>query len=85
MAALILPGIALVKQGKTQQGGRLLEQAVQALLDQGASAVILACTETPVALDSIQSTLRNRCVDTTAALARSCVAWWQSHAAPQEN
>jgi aspartate racemase len=80
MTALILPGIALVKQGQTEEGGRLLEQAVQALLNQGASAVILACTETPVALDSIDSAIRNRCIDTTAALAKACVAWWHSYA-----
>lgn len=77
MSALVLPGIALVKQGDTEQAGHLIEQAVQSLIDQGASAVVLACTETPVALDAIHSKLRSCCVDSTAALARSCVAWWQ--------
>lgn len=73
---LVLPGIELVKAGQTQQAGPLVEQAVQALLNQGADAVVLACTETPVALDAVQSPLRARCVDSTAALARACVAWW---------
>jgi aspartate racemase len=81
MDTLILPGIELVKLGKTEPAGHLIEQAVQALLNQGARTVILACTETPVALDAIHSKLRNNCVDSTAALARSCVAWWQSHGA----
>jgi aspartate racemase len=80
MAALILPGIALVKQGDAEQAGHLIEQAVQSLIDQGARAVILACTETPVALDAIDSKLRSSCVDSTAALARACVAWWRSQA-----
>ncbi len=75
---LILPGIELVKLGNPLRGGHLIEQSVQALLDQGARAVILACTETPLALDAVKSPLRIHCVDSTAALARACVAWWQS-------
>jgi aspartate racemase len=80
MDTLVLPGIELVKLGDTLGGGHLIEEAVQALLNQGASTVILACTETPLALDAVKSQLRVRCVDSTAALARTCVAWWQSHA-----
>jgi aspartate racemase len=77
MDALVLPGIELVKEGQAIQGGKLIEQAVQALMLRGAGAVVLACTETPLALDAVQSPLRAQCVDTTAALARACVAWWQ--------
>ncbi len=76
MNTVVLPGIEYVKAGDTLRGGQLIEQAVQALLQQGASAVVLACTETPLALDAIKSLLRIHCVDSTAALARSCVAWW---------
>ena len=72
----VLPGIELVKAGKTLQAAVLIENAVQALLRKGADAVVLACTETPVALDALESPLRARCVDSTAALARACVAWW---------
>jgi aspartate racemase len=81
MNTLVLPGIECVKAGDTLRGGQLIEQAVQALLNRGARAVILACTETPLALDAIKSPLRTQCVDSTAALARSCVAWWQSEKA----
>lgn len=77
MDKLVLPGIELVKAGQVLQGGQLIEQAVQVLLNQGAGAVLLGCTETPLALDAVQSPLRARCVDSTAALARACVAWWQ--------
>lgn len=76
MNTLILPGIDLVKAGHAAQGGQLIQQAVQALLSQGAGAVALACTETPLALDAIQSPLHSKCIDTTAALARACAAWW---------
>lgn len=78
MNTLVLPGIAFVKAGDALRGGQLIEQAVQVLLNDGARVVILACTETPLALDAIQSQLRVHCVDTTAALARSCIAWWQA-------
>jgi aspartate racemase len=78
MDRLVLPGIELVKAGQTLRAGPLIEQAVQALLQKGAGAVVLACTETPVALDAVQSPLRANCVDSTAALARACVAWWQA-------
>jgi aspartate racemase len=79
MDALVLPGIDLVKAGDARGGGLLIEPAVQALLTRGARAVLLACTETPLALDALQSPLRAQCVDSTAALARCCVAWWQGH------
>jgi aspartate racemase len=78
MATLVLPSIELVKAGNAEQGGHLIEQAVQALLSQGAGAAILACTEMPLALDAIQSDLRSQCIDSTAALARACVAWWRA-------
>ena len=79
MNTLVLPGIDLVKGGYPLRGGRLIEEAVQKLLNHGARAVVLACTETPLALDALESELRVHCVDSTAALARCCVAWWQSH------
>jgi len=76
LARAILPSIRMVKEGKAQEAGRLLQPAVQALLDRGAGAVILACTETPLALDAIASPLRTRCIDSNRALARACVARW---------
>jgi len=77
MEQLVLPGIDLVKAGEGSKGGVLIAEAVQALLQRGADVVLLACTETPLALDAVQSPLRLRCVDSTATLARACVAWWQ--------
>jgi aspartate racemase len=79
MNQLVLPGIEQVKAGQPAQAGVLIEQAVQGLLQRGADAVVLACTETPVALDAVQSPLRATCVDSTAALARACVAWWMAN------
>lgn len=79
---LVLPGIEWVKSGNAAQGGQLIERAAQGLLSQGASALLLACTETPLALDAVQSPLRSHCVDSTAALARACVAWWRAYSSP---
>jgi aspartate racemase len=76
MDALVTPGIAAVKAGDVEAGGRLLERAVDAVLARGAAAVILGCTEVPVALDRLGSPLRAKCVDATAALAARCVDWW---------
>lgn len=76
MRELVMPGIGKVKAGAIGAGGRLLERAVGALLERGAGAVVLGCTEVPVALDRIASPLRTRCVDATAALAGACVEWW---------
>jgi aspartate racemase len=72
----VLPAIEQVKAGRAAEGGQQVERAAKALFDRGAQVVVLACTETPLALDAIESPLRERCVDTNAALARACVAWW---------
>jgi aspartate racemase len=80
MRDLVTPGIGKVKAGAVEEGGRMVERVVGALLERGAGAVVLACTETPVALDRIQSGFRARCVDATAALAKACVAWWTNAA-----
>lgn len=76
MDTLVMPGIEKVKAGDVAGAGPLLEAAVAALLDRGAAAVILGCTEVPVALDRLGSPLLSRAVDATAALAGRCVQWW---------
>lgn len=76
LAASVLPSIRMVKEGRSREAGALLAPAVQALLDRGAAAVVLACTETPVALDAVASPLRAHCVDSNRALARACVTRW---------
>jgi aspartate racemase len=78
MDAAVLPAIEKVKHGDATAAGRLLEPAVARLLDGGAAAVILACTETPLALAAVASPLAARCVDSNLALARACVRWWQA-------
>jgi aspartate racemase len=73
--ASVVPAIALVKQGRSAEAGRLLEPAIEDLLSRGAVSVILACTELPVALGAIGSSYLDRVIDPTRTLARAAVAW----------
>lgn len=77
MEALFTPGCYAVKRGEIDAGGRLLEAAAEALLARGATRLVLACTEVPVALERVASRHLPLCVDTNRALARACVDYWQ--------
>jgi aspartate racemase len=79
-ANAVQPSIDAVKRNACADAGRLLEPVVAKLLDAGAQVVVLACTETPLALDSIASPLRAQCIDSTQALALACVHEWQRSA-----
>ena len=74
MAKCVLPAIALVKQDRTAAAAPLVLRAVDHLTSKGATHVLLACTELPIALAAAP---HPACIDTTEALARSCLAWWQ--------
>jgi aspartate racemase len=72
---LVLPAIAAVKANDLPLAHRLAITAVSRLRDDGAQAVVLACTETPVAIDHAPHPAAAHCIDATRALARACVAW----------
>lgn len=74
--AWILPAIAAVKAGRIAQSQALMAHAVEALLTAGASDVLLACTEAPLALAEAPQALRARTVDATLELARHTVRLW---------
>lgn len=69
---LIMPGVRRVKGGDIVGAAAVLSAAVEALLDDGAEAIILACTEIPVALHGNRDA---RLIDSTAALAMACAKW----------
>jgi aspartate racemase len=73
MSELVTPAIGLVKAGEVEAAGPMLERAIATLLERGAAAVVLGCTELPIALDRAASPLRAHCVDANAALADACV------------
>ncbi len=72
---LVLPAIAAVKANDLPLAHGLAVDAVARLLDSGAQAVVLACTETPLAIDFADSHVHACCIDATRALARACVVW----------
>ena len=75
---LVDPGIKAIKANDLAQATPLFERAVERLLEQGATSVVLACTEIPVVLDRFEPALAACCVDVTGALADACIGWWRS-------
>jgi aspartate racemase len=76
---LIDPAIRAIKANDLEGATPLIECAVEKLMQGGADAVVLACTEIPVVLPRFNATLATQCVDVTMALADACVDWWHSH------
>jgi aspartate racemase len=68
-------GIAAVKAGDLDQGRACARRAVAALEARGARAIVLGCTEFPVALAELQSAAGSPLINSTKAQARACVAW----------
>ena len=75
---LVLPAIECVKRTDLVQAHALATRAAQSLLDRGAQAIIMGCTEIPLALEYRSSAVSAHCIDATRALARACVAWWRA-------
>ena len=78
------PAIKAIKANDLKSAIPLIERAAECLLEQGASSVVLGCTEIPVVLDRLQPALAARCVDVTVALADACIDWWKRHYATAE-
>lgn len=72
---LVLPAIEAVKRNSVAEAHPLAVRACEALVRRGARAVILACTETPLAMEYADSATGKICVDATRALAHACAAW----------
>jgi len=72
---LVLPAIAHVKSNRLEAAHALVVRAALNLQAAGAQAVILACTEIPIALEYRDSDIAAICVDPTRALAQACVRW----------
>jgi aspartate racemase len=76
----VLPAIEHVKRNELAPAHALALKAVHQLYARGAEAVILGCTEIPLAVDFADSDIAPACVDATRALARASVAWWRAQA-----
>ncbi|MFN7085393.1 MAG: aspartate/glutamate racemase family protein [Burkholderiales bacterium] len=77
---LVLPAIECVKRNDLDEAHRLATNAAQRLQREGAQAIILACTEIPLAIERQPAAIAAPCIDATRALAQACVAWWRSTA-----
>ena len=72
-ARWVTPGIRAVKAARLDEANALLSAAAQRLIERGAGAVLMACTEIPLALARAQ--LGVPLIDATDELAAACVAW----------
>jgi aspartate racemase len=72
----VMRGISAVKAGKLEEARLLLEAAVEDLFDARCSAVIMACTEVPLALAEVAKQSPAKYIDPTNALAQLCVSRW---------
>lgn len=69
----ITASIAAVKAGDVGGGRELASRAAHRLLDSGATRLLLACTELPVAMAGTQ--LASSSIDATTCLAMACVSF----------
>jgi aspartate racemase len=74
---LVLPSIVAVKTHALDEAHRLAIEACERLRARGAEAIVLGCTEMPVAVEHAHHPIRELCVDPTRALAKACARWWQ--------
>jgi aspartate racemase len=79
MWGLVNPAIAMIKANRVAEAYLPLADCVASLVAQGARAIILGCTEIPMALQDGPA-LDIPIVDSIDALAKSAIAWWQSAA-----
>lgn len=71
--AEVMRAIRLVKAGQLAEATAILREQAEALVAAGCRQVVMACTEIPVALATVEGELRSALVDATEALARACV------------
>ena len=79
----VAPAIAAIKRHRLKHGHDLAIRACDRLRELGAQAIILACTETPIAVEFAPAPVAEICIDATRALAQACVAWHRSAAQAQ--
>lgn len=69
----VKPAIARVKQGRSQEAVAPAIKTCEKLRARGADAIILACTELPIALEAGGEPLAATIIDPAEALARACL------------
>ncbi len=79
LAEWFVPGCYAVKRGKLAEGGELLSLQALALMARGAQQLVLACTEVPVALRSVDAPFLSLTHDPAHSLAERCSRLWQDY------
>lgn len=74
MQSHVMPAVALVKANRVAEAHAPLAEVARQLHAEGASAVVLGCTEIPLGI-AAGPALGFPVVDTVAALARAAIAW----------
>jgi aspartate racemase len=76
MQRLVNPAIAMIKANRVAEAYAPLAGCIDGLVAEGARAVILGCTDMPMALQAGPA-LSVPIIDSIDALAKSAIAWWQ--------
>lgn len=72
----LMPAVYDVKRNQKEKAGLVFEELSQRLIDKGATSIILACTEIPLGLNAVNSSLLKMSYDTTQILADACLNWY---------
>ena len=75
----VMESIYLLKSGETEHSIELMSQQRDELTKQGAEVIILGCTEVPIILAKDMENQPHLYVDSTLALVRSAIKWYQLH------
>jgi aspartate racemase len=75
MDELIEPAIRAVKGSQIEAARPRVHAALQALAARGAAAVVLGCTELPLAVDATEQECEALIIESTQSLAEACIAW----------
>lgn len=76
----VTPGIEAVKAGRIEQARGLLQPVARELVEHGAQALVLACTEIPLVLGDRDTGVAT--FDATQLLAEATVRWAIQHSPP---
>lgn len=75
----VMESIYLLKSGEVERSVQLMLKQRNALVELGAEVIILGCTEVPIILAKEVENHPHLYVDSTLALVRSAINWYQTH------
>jgi aspartate racemase len=85
LSAVVEPCIRAIKAGQIDIATPLARDAVADLERRGVAAIVLGCTELPIAVDAAVSPGGAPIIDSTSSLAAACIAWAASRSTLDTN